>query len=840
MRRSFLLVFLCSLLVFHVQAQLQSPDAFLGYPLGTRYTPHHRIVSYFQAAAQAAPAQMRLVQYGSTNEGRPLLLAAVSSAENIARLDAIRANNRALSRTGEGSGSAAGAPVVVWLSYNVHGNEPSSSEAALKTLYTLLSRGNGNAQEWLKNTVVLIDPCLNPDGRDRYVNWFNSVVGKGYDATLSAREHREPWPGGRVNHYYFDLNRDWAWQTQVESQARLKVYQEWMPQVHVDFHEQGINNPYYFAPAAEPYHEVITPWQRRFQEVIGRNHAKYFDQQGWLYFTREVFDLFYPAYGDTYPLYNGAIGMTYEQGGGPAGGLAAVTNTGDTLKLTDRIEHHFTTGMSTIETASKYAADLVKNFQDYFTKASNGGYSEYANYIIKHNDLDEARILSLRALLQKNNIQWRTGLSGSMRGFNYSNGRQEAFRVTPMDMIIPAHQAQGSLLRVLFEPNPKLSDSVTYDITAWALPYVYGLQAYATNNNISGGIARVLMDREVSKEAVPGSAPPFGYVVAWDGVASARFAGKLLQQGYRIRFAQKDFTSNGKDFRRGSLILLRNGQPEGFAETVRSLVQENKLKWSEVSSGLVERGLDFGSSSVRPLAAPHVALIAGEGSNNNAVGEVWHFFEQELDYPVSLINSTDFGRTDWSQFQVVILPNGNYRFLSEKVNTDALRSWVSKGGRLIALEGAVAQLAGLDWGLKQKKAEEGDVKNTYANLRRYEDRERDEIPNFTPGSIYRVELDNTHPLAFGYPGTYYTLRQDDRSYEFLSEGGWNVGVVKKDRPLAGFVGNRLQPRLQDALILGVQELGAGQVIYFTDDVLFRSFWENGKLLMANAVFLVGQ
>ncbi|RYY64594.1 MAG: zinc carboxypeptidase [Chitinophagaceae bacterium] len=839
MRRSFLLVILCSLLVFHVQAQLQSPDAFLGYPLGTRYTPHHRIVSYFQAAAQAAPAQMRLVQYGSTNEGRPLLLAAVSSADNIARLDAIRANNRALSRTGEGSGSAAGAPVVVWLSYNVHGNEPSSSEAALKTLYTLLSRSNGNAQEWLKNTVVLIDPCLNPDGRDRYVNWFNSVVGKDYDATLSAREHREPWPGGRVNHYYFDLNRDWAWQTQVESQARLKVYQEWMPQVHVDFHEQGINNPYYFAPAAEPYHEVITPWQRRFQEVIGRNHAKYFDQQGWLYFTREVFDLFYPAYGDTYPLYNGAIGMTYEQGGGPAGGLAAVTNAGDTLKLTDRIEHHFTTGMSTIETASRNATDLVKNFQDYYTNAVNGGFSAYKAFVVKYKPEDAERIQRLKTLLWKNGIRFASG-RGNGRGYNYFSGKDESFSIAAQDIVIPAAQAKGALARVLFEPNPKLSDSVTYDITAWALPYVFGVQTYASKANISVGAWHADPELAGADTAYVIERNLYGYAVRWNGVRAAAFAASLLREGVRIRFAQRPFTLGGATFDRGTLLLLRNGQDEGVWEGLKGKAVMAGVELVPVSSGLVERGLDFGSSSVRPLAAPRVALIAGEGASNNAVGEVWHFFEQELDYPVSLINSTDFGRTDWSQYQVVILPNGNYRFLTEKVNTDALRSWVSKGGRLIALEGAVAQLAGLDWGPKQKKPEEGDVKNTYANLRRYEDRERDEIPNFTPGSIYRVELDNTHPLAFGYPGTYYTLRQDDRSYEFLSDGGWNVGVVKKDRPVAGFVGNRLQQRLQDALILGVQELGAGQVVYFTDDVLFRAFWENGKLLMANAVFLVGQ
>ncbi|GAB4092174.1 M14 family metallopeptidase [Flaviaesturariibacter terrae] len=838
MHRIFLFVLFGLLLSLSSTAQLQSPDEFLGYRLGTRFTPHHRIVQYFQAAAQAAPAQMRLQVYGSTNEGRPLLLAAVSSPENIARLDEIRQGNQRLAHMANGAATAAGMPAIVWLSYNVHGNEPSSSEAALKTLFALLSKSNSEAQQWLKNTVVLIDPCLNPDGRDRYVNWYNSVVGKEYNASLSAREHAEPWPGGRVNHYYFDLNRDWAWQTQKESQARLKVYQEWLPHVHVDFHEQGINNPYYFAPAAEPYHEVITPWQRRFQETIGRNHARYFDQNGWLYFTREVFDLFYPAYGDTYPLYNGAIGMTYEQGGGPAGGLAALTNTGDTLKLEDRVAHHFTTGMSTIETASKNAADLVKNFQEYYSNAVSGNFSEYKAFVIRYKPQDEQRIASLRALLDRNGIRYGSG-SGAARGYSYASAREENVTLSSRDLVVPAAQAKGALVRVLFEPNPRLADSVTYDITAWALPYVYGVDAYALRS--LGALRLQDAARAAAADAVAGNRDAYGYIIRWNGVGAAAVAARLLRSGIRVRFAQKPFTAGGNSFDRGSLIVLRNGQDPESWNALPAVAAEAGVELHPVTSGLVERGLDFGSSSVRPLLAPRVALLTGEGTSNNAVGEVWHFFEQVLDYPVTLVNSTDFARTDWSAFNVLVLPNGNYRFLNDKANVDALRAWVSKGGRLIAMESAVSQLAGLEWGLKQRKTDESaDSKSNYTLLKKYEDRERDEIPNFTPGSIYRLDLDNTHPLAFGYPAYYYTLRQDDRSYEFLGEGGWNVGVIKKDHPVAGFVGNKLAPRLQDALILGVQEMGSGEVVYFADDPLFREFWENGKLLFANAVFLVGQ
>jgi hypothetical protein len=849
MRPRLFFILFAFLLTVSASAQLSSPDQFLGYGLGSRYTPHHRIVSYFRQLAQAIPTKIRLENYGETNEGRPLIAAFVSSPRNIARLDAIRSNNLALARQGSGNGNITDAPVIVWLSYNVHGNETSSSEAAMKTLYELLQPGNQQAAQWLEHVVVVIDPCLNPDGRDRYVNWFNSIVGANANPLNAAREHSEPWPGGRVNHYYFDLNRDWAWQTQVETKARVKLYRQWMPQVHVDFHEQGINNPYYFAPAAEPYHEVITPWQRKFQETIGRNHAKYFDQNGWLYFTREVFDLFYPAYGDTYPLYNGAIGMTYEQAGGPAGGLASITETGDTLRLRDRIAHHYTTGMSTIEVSAANAQKMISEFQDYFNKAVNVGFGSYKTYVIKYREEDKARINSLIELLDNNGVRYSSNQSGSLHGYDYETGKQETFSVTSHDLVISGQQPSSALARVLFEPNSKLSDSVTYDITAWSLPYAYGLKAYA-----SGELTRAAAPPatvEVQKEKLrntdayvkttPGE--PYAYIIPWVSSESAHIAGLMLQYGLHVRFAQRPFQIGNKTYDRGTLLLMTAGNNEThWWSRLLTAAWRSGVQMDSVASTFVDGGANFGSASVRPLIAPKVAVLSGEGVSPNALGEVWHYFEQELKYPVTLVNTSDFGRVDWSRFTVVILPNGNYRFLNDKTNADALRSWVNKGGRLIALEGAVSQLAGLDWGLKARKADEPSdaTKVNYGLLRRYEDRERDEIPNFTPGSIYRVELDNSHPLAFGYPSRYYTLRQDDHSYEFLAEGGWNVGVIKKEKPLAGFVGNKLQSRLQDALVFGVQDLGNGNVVYLADDVLFRDFWENGKLLFANAVFLVGQ
>ena len=822
-------------------AQIKSPEEFLGYPIGSRYTPHYKIVNYFQYVADAAPSLVKMQQYGETNEHRPLYLSFISSAENMSNLENIRLNNMRLAHLAKDKmAPTEAAPAIVWLSYNVHGNETSSSEAAMLTLFALVNPANAQTKEWLKNTVVIIDPCLNPDGRERYINWFNTMVGTQYNPQNIAREHREPWPGGRTNHYNFDLNRDWAWQTQIETQQRLAQYNQWMPQVHVDFHEQSINAPYYFAPASQPYHEVLTKWQRDFQVTIGKNHAKYFDKNGWLYFTNQVFDLLYPSYGDTYPMYSGAIGMTYEQGGGPAGGLGALTGEGDTLTLTDRALHHFTTGISTIEIASQNAARLVKEFHTFFNDAVSGNVGEYKTYIIKNNPQDAERISALIKLLDKNGIQYGTA-SGMGKGYHYLNKKEEAFTISAGDLVISAAQPRATMVKVLFEPNAKLVDTATYDITAWSLPYAYGVDAYASrqNINVTGSKVQVNFVNNNAEDA-------YGYVIRWQGVASAKTVTALLAKGIKMRYSETPFEMAGQTYNSGSVIITKKGNSSfgnNLWKTVSDACNSNNVRMNIVNTGMVDKGSDFGSDRNHPMKALKVAMLTGEGVNSNAAGEIWNFFDNELKYKITLINAADFSRINWNEIDVLIMPDGRYRFLADKESAQQLQQWIDRGGKVVALESAVAQLSKQDWSVIKSRNEDADTnkkKDTYAALQPFENRERGPLSNSTPGAIFKVEVDNTHPLMFGYPKHYYTLKMDDAVYEFIKDGGWNVGVLKKENQLAGYVGYKLNPKLKDGLLFAVQDLGNGNIIYITDNIMFRNFWENGKLMLCNAVFMVGQ
>lgn len=812
---------------------LQSPEQFLGYKVGTRFTRHHKIVEYAKSVALAKPEMVKIEKYGETNEGRELMIALVSSPENIKQLASIRLNNLRLAGLAPNSSVEAttNTPAIVWLSYNVHGNEAASSEAFMLTIHALTDPNNVQSKEWLQNTVVILDPCINPDGRDRYINWYNSVVGKNFNADPAAREHVEPWPGGRSNHYNFDLNRDWAWQTQIETQQRIKKYNEWMPQIHVDYHEQGYNEPYYFAPAAEPIHEVITPWQREMQVLIGKNNAKYFDNNNWLFFTKERFDLLYPSYGDTYPVYNGAIGMTYEQGGIRAG-LGIVNEDNDVLTLVDRAAHHFTTGLSTIETASKNSQRLINEFKQFFDNSRSGKIGEYKTYVFTAKE--ENKILALEKLFLQNGIEFGLTNNKNFRGYNYFSGKEELFSDAGFHIAVSTYQPRAVLAKVLLEPRTIVTDSNTYDITAWSASYAYGVKSYAVKEKLS------VTPKPMSAAAITAVNSSYGALIPYNSFYSAQVLAYLLKNGVKVRFVEKPFSYKNIQYDRGTLIVLKTSNGNNWLDLTNDACMKFGVQSVAVETGFMEKGADFGSPDIKNISvAPRVLLVTGEQTSSLAAGEVWHYFEKQLDYPITLVNTTDLVRLNLKNYQVLILPDGSYKNISDKFTMDKLKDFVRGGGKIIAMENAVAVLAGADWGIKQKEDNKVNDKTEDASLLKYEDRINNYLTNSIPGAIFKVNLDNTHPLAFGYPDFYYTLKQDNNIYTYLKDG-WNVGTIGKEPYVAGFAGAATQKVLKQGLLMGVQEMGAGSIVYFTDDLLFRNFWENGKLLFANAVFLVGK
>ncbi|MDD3721633.1 MAG: M14 family metallopeptidase [Lutibacter sp.] len=797
---------------------LKSPAEFLGYELGSQFTRHQKVVDYFIYASQNSTS-IQLEKYGETNEQRPLYVSYISSEENIKNLETIQEDN--LRRTGILKGNFTSEVAIVWLSYNVHGNEASSTEVAMQTLYELVT----NKQDWLKNTLVIIDPCVNPDGRDRYVNWYNQTKNTPYNPNPEASEHNEPWPGGRPNHYLFDLNRDWAWATQIETQQRLKIYNKWMPQVHVDFHEQGINSPYYFAPAAEPYHEVITDWQRDFQTQIGKNNAHYFDKNGWAYFTKEFFDLLYPSYGDTYPIYMGAIGMTYEQAGGGRGGLGVTLENETVLTLTDRIAHHFTSGISTVEMTSKNAPKLIAEFKKFFNNANR----KYKSYILR-GDLE--KMLSLKALLDKHEIQSFVSEGKKLSAYDYDSKNTKSIQTVKSDLIVSSNQPKGKMVKALFEPETKLSDSVTYDITAWSLPYAYGLKGFASETEIpfkeNSQLQPINFSNTVNKEA-------YAYISKYNEFSDAQLLGDLLEEGFKVRFSNAEFTLEGNKYAKGSLIVMKgeNKKILNFDETIVKIANNLNKKTTAVNSGMVATGFDLGSENMALIHNKKVAVLSGEGTSTLNFGEIWHFFETELKYPLYVLNTRNFNRLNLSQYDVLILPED---YNADKETLALISSYIANKGTLIAIGSSVSNFADKE-GYSLKKKNPKDSLSVKQNIVPYNQWEREALKNTITGSIFKSTVDNTHPLAFGYPNSYYSLKLSDDAYNLLPEGVNVAYFPENTKNYSGFAGSDALKNIPNSLLFGVEYKGKGKIIYMVDNPLFRSFWQNGKLFFANAVFL---
>ncbi|WP_353717838.1 M14 family metallopeptidase [Dyadobacter sp. 676] len=674
----------CVLILLSIQsvfAQTPAPDQFLGYPLGSRFAFHHLIVDYFKSVQAQNSDRMKLVQYGTTHEGRPLMLAFVSSPENMSKLESIRTNH--LKSIGLLPGRAdASVPPIVWLSYNVHGNEPVSANTSMKVIYELLNKENALAHEFLKNMVILIDPCVNPDGYERYTQWYNRVQNATPDVTPFGLEHDEPWPGGRFNHYLFDLNRDWAWQTQKETQERIALYNRWMPHFHADFHEMGPSRSYYFPPAAKPYNKDVTAWQRQFNELIGDYCRKYFDENKWAYFTRNDYDLFYPSYGDTWPTANGAIGVTYEQGGGGRAGLALERETEhDTLTLGSRIAHHYATTLATLEAVMSQKDKVVDEFIKFHQDAANAPAGNFKTYLVKAG----SNIRAFSNWLDRQGFMY--GLAGKSllaKGTELTSATEQTCKIEQNDLLISAYQPKSNLLRILFDPKPALEDSVTYDVTSWGLAYIFGLKAYGLKEKI----APTALQAPAVDNKIP-AASPYAYLADWSDAEDVMFLAELLRNGVLVKTTNMPFEMDKTIYPAGTLIVTHKGN-EGIAfdKLVTTIANKHFVRLTPVKTGFVSTGSDFGNDNVVALKAPKVVAVAGDGVSPTAFGAVWHYFEQQIKYPVTIVNASKLLSLPWNEVDVLILPDGRYSdIISEKL-LETIQSWVRNGGKLIAMEHA--------------------------------------------------------------------------------------------------------------------------------------------------------
>lgn len=818
--------------------QLMAPKEYYSH-YGKQHTLHYKILDYIQYL-DAQSDKLNMEQIGISSQDRPLYLTYISSPENLQNLESIRQTNLYNAGLLDVKPDKFIEKAIVWCSFGVHGNEAGTTESVPNILYNLVSGSDSRVVDWLENTIIIIDPSLNPDGYDRYVHFLKNVSGALQHPDVSHREHSEPWPSGRYNHYMFDMNRDWAWQTQKESKERIVAYNRWMPHIHADFHEMGYNENYYFAPAAEPYHQYLSEFQRNFQTEIGKNHASYFDKNGWLYWTREVFDLFYPSYGDTYPCYSGAVGMTYEQAGNSSSGRAIQLENGDTLTIQDKIDHNTVVALSTIEVTSKNAETVIANFKEYFRESQNNPKGKFKSYILKNSP----GLSRLATLFDRSGIQYKYAKANSkISGFHYQSKSIKGFELQAGDMVIQTAQPRSVLLQVLMEEEPALRDSVTYDITAWSLPLAYHIECYGLTTPI-----KVETQNSAPAKNTKLSGTAFSYQIPWNDLKSAQVLAALHQNGYKVRMAVKEATFNEKVIPKGSLMINRgdNKYKPKFDEEISAIV--HKFGIDDVVShatGFSDKGGDIGGNYFQIIKAPKVLTFTGRGVTATSVGEIWYYFDQLLKYQLSMVDWEHFDRVNLALYNTIVLPDGYFSISEDRFKK--LAEWTHQGGRLIVIDGSVQQFQekkGISFEFfatddEKKAAEDAKIKQELLDrLNDFEGLERRNISKGTAGAIVKNLVDDSHPLAYGLGKYYYSLKTSSLNFA-LQKGMWNVIHVPKNYDSYGFIGKGLEKKIEETVSFAVQSHGSGQAVYMVDNPLFRCFWDKGLLLFSNAVFLNG-
>ncbi|MFD1614991.1 M14 family metallopeptidase [Gelatiniphilus marinus] len=798
---------------------IPTPESIIGHQVGKWHVNHDKLVQYMHVLAKASD-RITIEQRGKTFEDRPLLLLTITSPENHKNIEAIRKTH--IDATNNDTAETKNMPIVVYQGFSIHGNEPSGSNASLLAAYYLAAAKGNYITELLANSVILLDPCLNPDGLQRFAYWANTNKNINLNPDPNDREFNEVWPGGRTNHYWFDMNRDWLPVQLPESRARVETFHKWLPNILTDHHEMGTNATFFFQPGIPSRTHPLTPkLNQELTKKIGNFHAEALNKIGSLYYAEESFDDFYYGKGSTFPDINGSIGILFEQASS-RGHMQESDNGIITFPFT--IKNQFTTALSTLKAAKTMRETILRYQHDFYKNARKEGGKQAHKAIVFGDEKDAAKTYHLAEILHRQNIKlYEIKQNFTANGKHFKKG---------YSYIVPKNQKNTRLIDAMFEKRSTFKDSLFYDVSAWSFPLAFNVD-YAENIS-TNNLGEQVIDLQPKKGTVS-KQTHYAYLMEWHEYYSPKLLNQLLNKGIRTKVALKQFRMNNKNYDYGTVLIPVQNQKlnsKDLHTLLSKLARESHLQIDAVNTSLAE-GMDLGSRHFKTLKKPKIALLVGNGVTSNDAGEIWHLFDTRYNITATKLDTKTIARADLSRYNTIIIPN--IKYLSE-ANTKKLKAWAKNGGTIIGYRNTVK------W-LKEKAFISLDIKKTNvpANNISFEDKIDFKDAQVIGGAIFEAKLDRSHPINFGYKNDKLPLFRNTTVFVKPDSLSYNNPIKYTKNPLlSGYISKPNLKALAESVPVKIKKLGKGKVIAFTDNTNFRGFWYGTNKLLMNAIFFRNQ
>ncbi|TYP93691.1 Zinc carboxypeptidase [Fodinibius salinus] len=816
-------------------SSIPTPKEVLGTVPGKWHVRHDQLVQYMRAVARASD-RITLHTFGKTYEDRSLLYLTVTSPSNHENIDQIRKNHVALSNPEKSDQlNTNNMPIVMYWGYSIHGDEPSGSNASMLVAYYLAAAQGNAVEQKLQNSIILLDPSLNPDGLNRFAGWANTHKSKNLVTDPNSMELNQRWPGGRSNHYWFDLNRDWMLVQHPTSKGRIKIFQKWKPNILTDHHEMGTDATFFFQPGIQSRtHPITLDKNQQLTKEIAKYHADKLDQNQRLYYSEESFDDFYYGKGSTYPDVNGGIGILFEQAS--ARGHAQQSDHG-VLKFPFAIKNQFLTSLSTWEASQNLRQDILNYQRDFYEESLNQGKDASIEGYVFGTQHDQARTYHFAEMLRRHQIELYE-LEKNLNADNESFQKNSAY-------VIPADQEKYKFVKALFERRTTFTDSLFYDVSAWTMPYAFNLpfaELEDMDRSIMGNKVEDLPN--FPQGEVVGGKSNYAYIFEWDEYYAPRTLNHLLDAGVRAKVASKPFTAvtadGSKKFDYGTVLVPLGPQSTDRAkihDIIQEAAQDDGVNIYAIGTGLTPSGIDLGSGSFETLDKPNVAVMAGEGTSSYEVGEVWHLLDQRYHMTPTIFPKDRLDNADLSRYNVIVMVNGRYNELSKEA-VDKIKRWTQNGGTLITTKYAnnwakQHELANITYA-EQDQSKEEDKK---VNPKPYADMDKTRGAQYIGGTIFHTKLDLTHPLGYGYNDEDLTVFRNSTLFLKKADNPYATPLYYTDEPLAsGYVSDENLEQLSGTAAVVISDVGSGRVISMVDNPNFRAFWYGTNKLFMNAIF----